>query len=120
MASRVSSGVALGVTATLTPFSGGVANQLIDVGPLEGIAAGEDEDRECHVGDLVDEGLAFFVVSWSGCGDGLRGGAAVFAGQITGLGDFPDGEERGFVVIQPAAGGNVDASAAWFIDLLGD
>jgi hypothetical protein len=39
--------------------------------------------------------------------DGLGGGAAVLAGQITGLGDFPDGEERGFIEVQPATSGNV-------------
>jgi hypothetical protein len=39
-------------------------------------------------------------------GDGLGGGAAMLAGQITGLRDFPDGQKRSFVEIQPAAGGN--------------
>ncbi len=42
-----------------------------------------------------------------GVRDGLRGGAAMLAGQVAGLRDFPDGEERRFVVVDPAAGGNV-------------
>ena len=40
-------------------------------------------------------------------GDGLGGGAAMLAGQVTGLGDLPDGEEWGFVEVQSATGGDV-------------
>ena len=39
--------------------------------------------------------------------DGLSGGAAVLAGKITGLSDFPDSKERSFVEVQPATGGNI-------------
>ena len=60
-----------------------------------------------HGGDLVDEGFAFGGGQLIGVRDGLGGGAAVLAGKITGLCDFPDGEEWGLVVIQPAAGGYV-------------
>ena len=59
-----------------------------------------------HVGDLIDQGLAFSVGEFVGMGDGLRGRTAVLAGQITGLCDFPDGQKRRFVEVQPAAGGN--------------
>jgi len=41
-----------------------------------------------------------------GVGDGLGGGAAVFAGQVAALGHLPDGEERGFVVVDGAARGD--------------
>jgi hypothetical protein len=40
-------------------------------------------------------------------GDGLGGGAAMLAGQVTRLCDFPDGKERGFVEVQPATSGNI-------------
>ena len=61
MASRVSSGVALGVSATLHAFIGGIADELEDVFALHGVAAGEDEDGDVHVGDLVDKRFAFSV-----------------------------------------------------------
>ena len=96
MASRVSSGVALGVTRDLHAFVGGVADQLEDVLALQRVAAGEDEDGHAHVGDLVDQRLAFGVGQFVGMGDGLGGGAAVLAGQVAGLRDLPDGQEGRF------------------------
>jgi hypothetical protein len=36
-------------------FRGGMPDELEDVGALERIAAGEDEERNLEVGDLVDE-----------------------------------------------------------------
>ena len=87
-------------------FVGGVANEFEDVFALHGVAAGEDEDGNVHVGDLVDEGFAFGVAELVGMGDGLGGGAAMFTGKVTGLSDFPDSEEGRFVEVQTAAGGN--------------
>ena len=107
IASRVSSGVALGVTRDLDALVGGVTDELEDVVALERVAAGEDEDGNVHLGDLVDERLAFFVRELVGVGNGLGGGAAMLAGQVAGLRDFPDGKKGRFVVVDPAAGGNV-------------
>ena len=91
----------------LDAFVGGVADELEDVFALHGVAAGEDEDGDVHVGDLVDKGFAFSVGELVGMGDGLGGGAAVLAGKVTGLCDFPDGKEWSFVEIKPATCGNV-------------
>ena len=91
----------------LDAFVGGVADQLEDVLALQRVAAGEDEDGHAHRGDLVDQRLPLGVGQLVGVGDGLGGGAAVLAGQVAGLGDLPDGEEGGFVKVQPATGGNV-------------
>jgi nucleotide-binding universal stress UspA family protein len=90
----------------LHAFAGGVADQLEDVFALQRIAAGKHEDRHVHVGDLVDQRLAFGVGQLVGVGDGLGGGAAVLAGQVAGLRDLPDGQKRRFVVssIPPRAG----------------
>ncbi len=96
-----------GGNGNLDALFGGIANQLIEIRALEGVAAGEDEDGNLHVGDLIDDGLALFSGELVGVRDGLSCGAAMFAGKITGLCDFPDGEERRFVEVQPAAGGNL-------------
>jgi hypothetical protein len=81
-------------------------NQVKDIGTFEGVASGEDEDGHLHGGDLIDQGFAFVRTELIGMGDGLGGGAAMLADQITRLRDFPDGQKRSFVEIQPAAGGN--------------
>ena len=91
----------------LDALFGGIADQFEDVRALQRVAAGEDEDGHLHVGDLVDQALAFGGGQLVGVGDGLGGGAAMLAGQVAGLRDFPDGQERSFVEVQPAAGGNV-------------
>ncbi len=91
----------------LHAFACGVADQLENILALQRIAAREDEDRNVHVGDLVDQRLAFLVRQFVGVGNRLRGGAAVLAGQIAGLRDFPDGKKRRFVVINPASCGNI-------------
>ena len=95
------------MSATLHAFVRGIADELEDVFALHGVAAGEDEDGNVHVGDLVDKRLAFSVGELVGMRDGLGGGAAVLAGQVTGLRDFPDGQEGGFVEVEPATCGNV-------------
>ena len=81
----------------------GVLDELEDVGTLERITAGEDEDGDFHFGDFVDELFAFGGGELVGMGDGLGRGAAVFAGQIAGLGYLPDDQERLFVVVDVAA-----------------
>ena len=81
-------------------------DQVKDIGTFEGVAAGEDEDGHLHGGDLIDQGFAFVRAELVGMRDGLGGSAAMLAGQITGLRDFPDGQKRSFIEIQPAAGGN--------------
>ena len=84
-----------------------IADQFEDVFPLQWIAASEDEDGDVHIGDLINKRLAFSVRQFVRMRDGLGGGAAVFAGQITGLRDFPDGKKGGFVKVEPAASGNI-------------
>jgi len=86
-------------------FIRGVANQLENVGALQRVSAGEDEDGHAHLGDLVDQSLPFCVGELVGVGDGLSGGAAMLAGQVAGLRNLPDGEKRGFVKVQSATGG---------------
>jgi hypothetical protein len=86
---------------------GGIADQFEDVGALDRVAAGEDEDGHAHGGDLVDQRLALGVGEFVGMGDGLGCCAAVLAGQIAGLRDLPDGEKGGLVEVQLSAVGNV-------------
>ncbi len=88
-------------------LAGGVADQLEDVRPLQRVAAGQDEDGHMQGGNLVDQRLSFGVGQLVGVGEGLGGGAAVLAGQIAGLRDLPDGQKRGFVIIQAAASGDI-------------
>jgi hypothetical protein len=76
------------------------------------VAAGKDEDGHVHLGDLVDQRLAFGVGQLVGVGDGLGGGAAVLAGQVAGLRDLPDGQKGGFVEVQARRGREYCASAA--------
>ena len=91
----------------LDTFACGVANQLEDVLAFQRVSAGEDEDGNVHLGDLVDQRLALGVIELVGVGDGLSGGAAVLAGQVAGLCDLPDGKKGGFVEVQSATGGNI-------------
>ena len=56
-----------------------------------------------QVGDLVDERLGFFGRQLIWMGQRLCGGAAMLAGQVTGLRDFSDGKKRGVVVVERAA-----------------
>jgi len=81
-------------------FAGGVPDELEDVRALERIAAGEDEERNLKVGDLVDEVGGLVGGELAGVGQGLRGGAAVLTGEVAGLRGFPDGEERRAVVVE--------------------
>ena len=60
-----------------------------------------------HVGNLIDERLAFRIRQFIGMGNGLCGSATVLAGQVTGLRDLPDGQKRSFVKVEPAASGNI-------------
>ena len=91
----------------LDAFIRGVADQLKNILALHRVSAGEDKNRHAHLGDLVDQRLAFGVGQFVGVGDGLGGGAAVLAGQVAGLRDLPDGEKGGFVKVQSATGGDV-------------
>ncbi len=86
---------------------GGIADQLIDVGAFEGVAAGKDKDGHLHPGDLVDESFALVGAQLFGVGDRLGGGPAVFAGEITGLRDLPDCQKGSLVEIQSTTSGNV-------------
>ena len=107
MASRVEQRRGAGRDRNMHALAGGVADQVEEIFALQRVAAGEDEDGNVHLGDLVDERFAFFVGELVRMRNGLGGGAAVLAGQVTGLRDLPDGEEGRFVVVDPAAGGNV-------------
>jgi hypothetical protein len=91
----------------LDAFSSGVTDELKDIGALERVAAGKDEDGDVHVRNLIDKRFAFRVRQFIGVGNGLCGSAAVLAGQVTGLRDFPDGQKRGFVKVEPATSGNI-------------
>lgn len=72
----------------------GVLDQFENVGALDGIAAGEDEDRYLHLCDLVDEPLALRDGELKRVALGLRTGAAVDARQIASLRYFPNHDIR--------------------------
>jgi hypothetical protein len=77
----------------------GVADQFLQVGPLQGIAAGEDHDGGAHVFDPVQKTASLGGVEFGGIPrvDGVR--PAVAAGQGAGAGAFPDHQQRGAVEI---------------------
>ena len=85
----------------------GVADQLEYVLSFQWIPAGKHENRHVHRGDLVDQRLPLRVRQLIGMSDRLGGRPAMFAGQVTRLGDLPDGQKRGLVEVQPATGGNI-------------
>jgi hypothetical protein len=76
-----------------------MGDQFEQIRPFDGVTASENEDGNFEVGDLIDELLAFLGREFHGVALRLRGGAAMHAGQIAGLGDFPDGDERALVEI---------------------
>ena len=76
-----------------------MSDELEQVGALDGIAAGEHEDRDLERFDLVDKLLAFVGAELHGVALGLRGGAAVHAGEVAGLCHFPDGDEGALVEV---------------------
>ena len=84
-------------------FARRVANQLKKILPLQRVAASENENWNVHVGDLINERLAFLVRQLIGMRNGLRRRAAVFARQVAGLRDLPDCEKRRFVVVDLAS-----------------
>ena len=111
MASAVSSGVALGVTLVRRPILTRVADQVVEVGPLERIAAGEHHQRLAEGADLVEQAVALFGGQFLGLPLGLRGRAAMDAGEVAGLGGFPDHQQRGLVEVHAAGKCNPAASA---------
>ncbi len=76
-----------------------VADQLKQIRPLDRIASRENEDRNLHRGNLVDQARALICAQFHRVAVGLRGSAAMHAGQIAGLGYFPDRDERPLVEI---------------------
>ncbi len=81
-----------------------IANQLIQIGPLQRIAAGKHKNRNMHIRDLVDQRLAFRCRQLVGMRNRLCRRPAVLASQIARLRDFPDRQKRRLVVIQSTSG----------------
>ena len=86
-------------------------DQLEDVGALQRVAAGEDEERNLELGDLVDEAGRLHGVELAGVRLRLRGGAAVLAGEVACLRGFPNREKRRAIVVELCHGlGDVHAN----------
>ena len=62
-----------------------------------GSAAGENEERSAHVGDLIDEGFAFDVGEFVGMAAGLGFSPAMATGEGAGAGDLP-GDDEGLAI----------------------
>jgi len=76
-----------------------VIDEFEEVGALDGVAAGEDEDGDLPGCDLVDERFAFIRRQLGWVALGLGRGAAMDAGEVACLGDFPYGDKRALVEI---------------------
>jgi hypothetical protein len=72
----------------------GVGDELEDVGPLERVPTGQDEQRPAEAADLVDQGEAFRRRQLVRVAQRHGLGAAVATGEIARPGDFPDDDER--------------------------
>ena len=75
-----------------------ISNELKQVGPLDGVPAREPKDRHFPGGNQVNE-LAFRGAKLFRMAIRLRGGAAMHAGKIARLRDFPDRNERTLIEI---------------------
>ena len=99
IASSVSNGVALGRDVGAQADLDRVADQVEQVGPLERVAAGEHHQGLAERADLVQQAIALFGGQFAGAAFRLRRGAAMYAGQVAGLGGFPDHQHRGLVEV---------------------
>ena len=77
----------------------GVADQVVEVGPLERIAAGEHHQGLAEGADLVEQAIALLGRQFFRVALGLGRGAAMYAGEVAGLGHFPDHQHRGLIEV---------------------
>ena len=70
-----------------------VADQLEQIGPLDGVASCEHENRDLQSFNLIDQVLALICAEFHWVAIRLCGGAAMHTCQIAGLRHFPDGDE---------------------------
>ncbi len=74
-------------------------DQLEQVRPLDGIAAREHEDGRLHLRYLADQVLALRRGEFQRMAIRLSRCAAMHAGQIAGLSNLPNGDERALVEV---------------------
>ena len=90
----------------MNAFTGGISNQFIHIGALQRIATRENEDRNVHFRNLIDEPFRFGIRQLVRMRNGLGSRAAVLACQIAGLGYLPNCQKGRLVVVDIAAGGD--------------
>src|ERR1022692_3437405 len=77
----------------------GVADQVVEVRPLERIAARKHHQGLPKRADLVEQAIALFSRQFLRVPLGLSRGPAMYARQIASLGGFPDHQHRGLIEI---------------------
>ena len=84
---------------------GAVADDVEDIGPLEGVAAGDDEEDGAEPAGFIEEGEGLLDVQLPGVPAGPGLGPAVEAGERAGLGYLPDHDKGGSVEVELADSG---------------
>ena len=82
-----------------------VMHQFEDIGPLEGISSGEDENGRIQLRNIVEELFRFCCAEFQWVTLGLRTRPAVKARQIAGASGLPDYNKRGAVQIEVGSHG---------------
>lgn len=76
-----------------------MADQLKQIGPLDWVTSSQDENGDLQSRNLIDQMSAFICAEFQWIAIRLSRGAAMDAGEVTGLSHFPDGDEGAFVEI---------------------
>jgi hypothetical protein len=76
-----------------------VADQIVEIRPLQRVAAGEDHQRLAERTDLIQQAETLCGCQLVRVAFGLGGGAAVDAGQVARLRNFPDHQHRALVEV---------------------
>jgi hypothetical protein len=76
-----------------------MADQLEQIGPFDRVASREHKNWNLQGRNLIDQVLALSGAEFHGVAIRLGGGAAMYTRQVTGLRNFPDGNERAFVEV---------------------
>ena len=97
--SRLSSGVPDGESATGSPCIRAILGEIENILAFERVAAGQDHQRvrRAKISNLVEQGKPFLGGKRVRIVFRLGFGPAVPAGQIAGLGGFPDDHKRPFI-----------------------